>query len=151
MSIVPIVLAGLFIIELAIGLWLWYTTQKLKNLFRGKTGKDLEEILGDIQKSVEYLNQEKDRHEKALMLLQKKVTTSIRGVGMIRFNPFKDSGSNQSFSTALVDENGNGIVLSSLYSRDRVSVFGKPLVGGKSEFDLTHEEKESIDIGLKKI
>ena len=69
-----------------------------------------------------------------------RIRTSLRGIDTIRFNPFKDQGSNQSFAIGLLNEEGTGVVISSLYSRDRVSVFAKPIKKGQPEYDLTEEE-----------
>ena len=64
----------------------------------------------------------------------------------VRFNPFKGTGAggNQSFATALLNENGDGVVLSSLYSRERVSVYAKPVQKFSSEYELSGEEKQAI-------
>ncbi len=63
----------------------------------------------------------------------------------IRFNPFPDQGSNQSFAVGMLDEDGDGVVFSSLYSRERMSIFAKPIKNGKSEYELTAEEKNVLD------
>jgi len=63
---------------------------------------------------------------------------------MIRFNPFNETGGNQSFSVAILDGNDCGIVISSLFSRNENRVYGKPIKNGVSEFPLTDEEKEAI-------
>jgi hypothetical protein len=83
----------------------------------------------------------------------KKIQKNVQGVRLLRFNPFKDDGvgGNQSFSTALVDSDGNGIVISSLYSRQRVSVFAKPIESWKCEYDLSEEEKEILEKTQKDI
>ena len=73
-----------------------------------------------------------------------KLQKSIRGLETVRFNPFSDQGSNQSFAIGMLNEKGDGVVLSSLYSRERMSVFAKPIKGGKSEYELTAEEKEVL-------
>ena len=70
---------------------------------------------------------------------------SIRGLETIRFNPFPDQGSNQSFAVGMVNEEGDGVVFSSLYSRERMSIFAKPIKNGKSEYELTTEEKEVLE------
>jgi hypothetical protein len=62
----------------------------------------------------------------------------------IRFNPFPDQGSNQSFAIGLLNEEKDGVVISSLYSRERMSVFAKPIKNGKSDYELTQEEKEAL-------
>ena len=64
---------------------------------------------------------------------------------MVIFNPFPDQGSNQSFAIGMLDEEGNGLVISSLYSRERISVFAKPVKNGKSEYELSTEEKEALE------
>jgi len=68
-------------------------------------------------------------------------------VETIRFNPFKGNGSggNQSFSTAFVNEEGDGVVISSLYSREHISVFAKPIKKMSSEYEMTKEEKDSLE------
>ena len=63
---------------------------------------------------------------------------------MIRYKAFEVNGSSQSFSIALLNEKGNGVIISSLHSRDRVSTFAKPVIDYKSEHDLTEEEKSVI-------
>lgn len=77
--------------------------------------------------------------------INERLAKAIQRVHTVRYNPFKDQGGNQSFATCFMDENGDGLVISSLYSRDKVSVYAKPLVDGKSEYELSQEEKESID------
>lgn len=84
--------------------------------------------------------------EKYLRLVENRLRGSIAGVGMVRFNPFENSsGSNQSFAVAFLDEQHNGIVLSSLYARDRMAIYGKPIERGLSTFALTEEEKKAIE------
>ena len=73
-----------------------------------------------------------------------KLRKSIRGLETIRFNPFPDQGSNQSFAIGMLNEEGDGVVLSSLYSRDRMSVFAKPIKNSKSEYELSAEEKNAL-------
>ena len=78
------------------------------------------------------------------MVISNKTKQSIRGLETIRFNPFSDQGSNQSFAIAMLNEDGDGVVLSSLYARDRMSVFAKPIKNNKSEYELSNEEKEVL-------
>jgi hypothetical protein len=70
---------------------------------------------------------------------------SIRGLETIRFNPFPDQGSNQSFAISFQNEDGDGVVISSLYARERMSVFAKPIKKGSSTYELTDEEREVIN------
>jgi len=69
---------------------------------------------------------------------------SIRQVGIVRYNPFEDTGSNQSFVLAMLDAQGDGFVMSSLHSRQQTRVFLKQLVKGKADAALSQEESEAI-------
>jgi hypothetical protein len=79
--------------------------------------------------------------------VEKRLNRSVQAIETLRFNPFKGTGDggNQSFSTALINQNGDGVILSSLYSRDRISVFSKPVVKFQSTFELTPEEVEVLN------
>jgi hypothetical protein len=66
-------------------------------------------------------------------------------VGIVRFNPFADSGGDQSFSLSLLDGQNNGFVISSLHSRQETRIYLKPVSGGKGEgFELSKEEQQAI-------
>ncbi len=69
---------------------------------------------------------------------------SMQRLGVVRYNPFQDTGSNQSFVLALLDSKGDGFVLSSLHSRQATRVFLKSLTGGRAEAQLSAEENEAI-------
>ena len=92
------------------------------------------------------LNQEQQKIKEHLNDIEKRLKRSMQSVETIRFNPFKGTGDggNQSFSTSFLNENGDGVVISSLYSRDRISLFSKPLSKFESNFELTGEEKGVI-------
>ena len=77
--------------------------------------------------------------------LKKNNKFSIQEIGIVRFNPFKESGGDQSFSIALLDGNKDGVVITSLYGREGNRIFAKPIKNGKSEYLLTEEEKEVIE------
>ena len=146
MSIIDVnyayVAGAIAIVLLAI--WMFLLELRLKKLFRGKKAKDLEEIMTALNKELKRLDVSREEIEKYLMAAEKRLKKSVQNVGVIRFNPFGDAGSNQSFAIALLDENGNGVVLSGLYSRDKVNVFAKPIEKGGSQYTLTREEKEAI-------
>jgi hypothetical protein len=125
--------------------WMWNTEKRLKRFFVGKKAKDLEDTLINLTEDIEKLKRAKENTEKELSVIQAKMRKTIRGVETIRFNPFPDQGSNQSFAIGILNEDGDGVVVSSLYSRDRMSVFAKPVKGNKSEYELSSEEREALD------
>lgn len=69
---------------------------------------------------------------------------AMQSIGVVRYNPFADTGSNQSFVLALLDAHGDGFVLSSLHSRQATRVFLKSIAGGKTETAVSDEEAEAI-------
>jgi hypothetical protein len=77
-------------------------------------------------------------------MLEEKAKQNAGSIGLVRFNAFSDTGGNQSFSTALLNEKGTGILLSGISGRDRMSVYAKPVEQFSSTYDLSPEEKDAI-------
>lgn len=69
----------------------------------------------------------------------------VRHVGLVRFSPFHDTGGDQSFSVAILDGRGDGVVVSALHSRTESKLYAKPVNAGQSRYALTEEEKQAID------
>ncbi|HAS80468.1 MAG: hypothetical protein UR25_C0001G0071 [Candidatus Nomurabacteria bacterium GW2011_GWE1_32_28] len=125
--------------------WIIKTEKRLKRFFAGKKAKDLEENIETLEENISKLKLAKEKIEKDIVDINQKLKKSIRGLETIRFNPFPDQGSNQSFAVGMVNEDGDGVVFSSLYSRERMSIFAKPIKNGTSEYELTTEEKEVLN------
>ncbi len=136
------VLGGIAIIMGAI--WMIVTERRLKRFFLGKKAKDLEDTITILENNITELKKAKNNIEKDITTINAKLKKSIRGLETIRFNPFPDQGSNQSFAVGILNEDGDGVVFSSLYSRERMSIFAKPIKNNKSEYELSAEEKEAL-------
>lgn len=126
--------------------WIVRLEIKMWKLLRGKNAKSLEDSIVSAHDNLDKLNEFQKESVLYFINIEKRLSRSVQAVETIRFNPFKGTGEggSQSFSTSFLSENGDGVVLSSLYSRDRVSVFSKPLMKFESTFELTDEEKEVI-------
>ncbi|MEX0652046.1 MAG: DUF4446 family protein [Candidatus Paceibacterota bacterium] len=137
------VLAGLVFIVL---LWNIRLEIKVRRLLSGKNAQSLEDTIIHIHEGHDTLFAFKKDVERYLEQAEKRLNRSIQGVETIRFNPFKGigAGGNQSFSTAFLNEAGNGVIISTLYARDRMSFFSKPVVNFASSHELTEEERETI-------
>lgn len=124
---------------------------KINRLLIGKDAKSLEDTIVQARKNIEELNEFQKNVTSHFVSVEKRLKKSLQAVDTIRYNPFKGTGEggNQSFVTSFLSENGNGVVISSLYSRDRVSVFSKPIQKFSSTFDLTEEEKQSLENSKK--
>lgn len=126
-----------------------YTKIKLKKLFRGAEGHDLETVIKSMGDALVSFEKKQEVIDKRLEVMDKKVTKHVRGVGLIRFNPFTDQGGTQSFSLALLNEDKDGVVISSLFARERTSVYAKPISNMSSSFELSDEEKQALDKAVK--
>jgi uncharacterized protein DUF4446 len=73
---------------------------------------------------------------------------SLQHIGLVRYNPFDDTGSDQSFAIALLDDERDGVVLSSLHGRANTRIFAKPVTDGASQHNLSDEETQAIRIAL---
>jgi len=105
-----------------------------------KEPENLEEVLTQFKN----LKEDFEKISQELENLKKENKFSVQRIGMVRFNPFKGVGSDQSFSVALLDANDSGIVITSLYTREENRIYGKPIKAGQSEYQLSEEEKKAI-------
>lgn len=123
---------------------LWKLQQRQKAIFKGKDNQDLEEVIIEHTQEIEKLDADIEDLYKISDTINKIAMRGIQKVGLVRFNPFKDTGSNQSFALALLDAADNGVVVSSLYTRQETRTYSKPIIAGKSEYQLSEEEKEAL-------
>ena len=121
--------------------------RKLKRFLVGVDSKNITDSLSSVSADLSELKSFRDELEKYLTGVEKRLHKSIQAVHTIRFNPWHGTGEggSQSFATAFMNEDGDGVVISSLYSRDHVSVFGKPLKKRGSAHELSNEEKQAVD------
>ena len=146
LSLEQLALLVLLLTVTCVGLFIYtfMLNKKLKVFLLGADGSTLESAIRSDRTKVESLVIENKELKGRLDIAEKKMSQSIRSAQTIRFNPFPDQGSNQSFATSLLDEQGDGVVISSLYARERVSIFAKPVKTFESTYELTVEEKQSI-------
>jgi len=140
----------LVILNLVLIIWLIKTEARLKKLFAGKDSKNLESLMNNLVAEINSLQKSKTETEKYLEDIEKRLKRSIQGLETIRFKPFKDFGGNQSFASAFLNEEGDGLIISSLYAREHLSIFAKPVKNYKSEYELTGEEKEVLNKARQK-
>lgn len=119
----------------------------------GNKGGNIEDTLATLSKEMKGLELFRTELEGYLKVAEMRVRGSVQGVGIVRFNPYQGDGSggNQSFAICWLDEFGNGVVLSTLYARDRVGVYCKPIENGASQFEMSQEERESVEKARKNI
>ncbi len=118
--------------------------RRLRRLTRGEDGESLEAVLGAHLEKVHAVAREVDDLAARSAVLEAVGRKAVQRVGLVRFNPFEDTGGNQSFALALLDANGDGVVMSSLHARTLTRVYGKAVGGGNAEAALSDEESEAL-------
>ena len=93
------------------------------------------------KQNAEILNQ--------INLLDKDLENCVQKVGIYRYSAFQDTGSDLSFTLALLDEHDNGVIFNGIYSREMSNIYAKPIEDGKSKYTLSEEEKIAIDRAIK--
>lgn len=112
-----------------------------------RNGDSLEDTLGELTRRVKELQVFREELEDYLKDSEGRLQGSIRGIGIVRFNPFHGDGSggNQSFALAFLNDRGDGLTLSALYTRGgATSVYAKPIEKFSPQFALTEEEEEAL-------
>ena len=125
---------------------------KMRRFLIGIDAKNIADSLTNVGNNISDLQEFRTTLEGYLTEVERRLRKSVQAVHTVRFNPFKGTGAggNQSFATAFLTEDGDGVIISSLYSREHVSVFSKPVKGNSSEHELSEEESEALrEAGIK--
>ena len=145
-----VIFAAAAVVVAALIFWLVFDIRKKWTNIFGKSapveGKLLQELIDRIRKSESRLDEISPRVE----LLEQISKISVQKVGFLRFNPFRDIGSDQSFSIALLDGENNGIIVSSLYTREGVRVYAKEVRDGKAKQSISEEEQKVLKSAIEK-
>lgn len=132
--------------------WLGFLTYLFKRLQKnyavltdGVNKKTLDAVLSNMVKEVKGSKEDIDRLIARCDTIEKNELLHIQKIGLLRFNPFKDTGGDQSFILTLIDAHDTGVVITALYSRSGTRWYAKRVVKGKGvEHELSEEEKKVI-------
>lgn len=154
-GIVAVIGLGLAVLALLGVVLLLVRQQRLAEPYRafmsGASGASLEELLMQHVKELDATADQLRSLDKLARRLDREALLSVRHVAVVRYNPFRDTGGDQSFAIALADSQGSGVVLSSLHSREVTRVYAKPLENWKSTYALTDEEKSVISMASQQV
>lgn len=116
--------------------------------FMKKLGKgdDLNEMLKSYLKEVEGIKKDNAEIKGYYTKLDSDIASCIQKVGMVRYNAFKDVGSDLSFAIALLDGNDNGVVFNGIYGSEYSNIYAKPIKNKESNYQLSQEEEYAIEI-----
>lgn len=145
LNLTSLLLALVFAWLLFLTILFWRMLTHYNRLSEGAGSKGLRALLEEIikdnvinKKDIEFLRNFCDR-------IEKEGEFHIQKVGLLRFNPFKDTGGDQSFILSLVDKNDTGVIVSGLYSRSGVRWYAKKVKNGKGvEHELSDDERKAL-------
>ncbi len=125
-------------------------TSAYRQLLSGtESGRSFKDVLDGHIGRVDEVSGRLDDLNGLHAYLEERSRGSLQHIGMVRFNPFDDTGSDQSFAIALLDDRRDGMVLSSLHGRANTRLFAKPVEGGESKHTLSTEESQAIRIAVE--
>ena len=125
--------------------------KKLKTFMTGKDGASLEAVLAWLTKKNAEVDETLQAHKVALEVIDARVKKSVRGYSLIRYDAYEDTGGNQSFASGLLDESGDGFILSVITNRNHVGIYAKPVVRGTALSSLTKEETLALETSKKSL
>jgi hypothetical protein len=120
---------------------------RVKKIFRSASMPDVERLMGLHTRTLEDFVRYKAESTEYMKFLDGRIKKKTVNASTLRFNPFQGEGigGNQSFSSVLVDEEGDGVVITSMHARERTNMFAKPLKNWVSEYQLSEEEEQAVE------
>ncbi|MGH2489078.1 MAG: DUF4446 family protein, partial [Candidatus Limnocylindria bacterium] len=143
---VVVAMLGLGAAVIVLGRRLSRATAAYRSILHESTGSSLGKALDAQAGRVEAMRQRLSELDGRYAQLETRSRGSLQHVGLVRFNPFQDTGSDQSFAIALLDDERSGIVVSSLHGRDGTRIFAKSIQAGQATHPLSDEEQKALAI-----
>ncbi len=109
-------------------------------------GNNIDSMLKKYLEDVREIKKDNEEIKAYYIKLDKDIASCIQKTGLVRYNAFKDVGSDLSFAVALLDRENNGVVLNGLYGTESSNIYAKPIKNGESTYQLSEEEKYALEI-----
>ena len=143
------IVAGLTLVSLLIALFLAMRVRKIRReymVLRGENGSevDLLRAVGRTRKQVEAVTLRVDELSTAHEGAVANARVALQKFHLVRYDAFEDMGGRLSFSAALLDDHGDGLVITSINGRTETRTYAKPIVNLRSEHNLSDEERAAI-------
>lgn len=134
----------LFILNISNSIKFKSLKKKYKKFMSSGNG-NIEQILENCLDGLNSSNTKFKEVDKRIGKVESSLIQCIQKIGIVRYNAFENTGSDMSFSIAILDSKDNGIILSGIYSRDSSATYAKPIIGGVSKYALSAEEQQAIE------
>lgn len=138
-------LGGVIVVWLLVLSFLvWRQSQFLKELFPKSGERDIRKRFEEVISETQRFKLEVGELRNKLAEFEKDGLGHIQRVKLVRYNPYDDTGGDQSFSISLLDKDGDGVLVTSLHSRAGTRVFAKPVINGRSGNYQFSKEEEAV-------
>ena len=141
-QLILLIIIGIWALVLSVFVFIIFSF--FKKLSKGIKEPDIRKTLDKILVAETKNQSEIQEIKKEIQNIKHMDLEHIQKMSLIRFNPFKEIGGDHSFSLALLDGKENGVIVTTLHTRDRTRVYAKTIKNGKSEFELSGEEKKAL-------
>lgn len=138
--VISLILAIAGLISIAI---LRHRTKKWRSIH---ATADLDAVYDRTLDEVERLRETLRELDADLQSTKQTLKLKVSTPQILRYNAFSEQGSDLSFSVALLDDNREGVVISSIYGREESRTYAKPIRSGKSSYPLTNEEMDAVTL-----
>lgn len=129
--------------------WTVWRELQFRRFFAKSKSADIRKLIENLLSSKENTDDTIKKVGASIEHIQKKDLKHIQKLGLVRFNPFRDVGGNQSFTLALLSDEDSGIVLTGLHARESTRLYIKDVTRGVSKSELSREEKQALEVAKK--
>ncbi|BCX14610.1 MAG: hypothetical protein KatS3mg088_293 [Patescibacteria group bacterium] len=143
-----LVLVSVWLVFLSI-IFVWFFL-KINSLIRNEDKKGFVKVFEGILKQEKENLKEIGELRAEVKKISEEGINHFQKLGLVRFNPFNETGGDHSFSLSLLDGKNNGLVMTGLHTRERTRLYVKPIKALKSEYELSTEEEKAINKAIGK-
>lgn len=123
---------------------------KYRKLTRGVENNNIEQLIESYMDKIDLISHQSKEVKNLYNDMNEKINSCIQNVSVIRYKAFEDVGSDLSFSIALLDDNKDGVIITSIYGRNESTTYAKPIDKGISRYDLSEEEEHVLKDAVNK-
>ena len=151
LMILPVVISLVSIILLIITLCkLKKLRRRVDTLTRGKDTESMEDIILNFFERIEALENEENNTKSDIKDIKENLKITYQKTGLVKYDAFREMSGALSYSLALLDKENNGVLISSMYSREGCYTYAKDIVNGESKLNLSEEEAEALKQAVAK-
>lgn len=144
------ILLGLLIVSWGVGAWYLSGLQKKVRKLYGGVEMAGDDMHAEVVRRLSRLEAQLEELRPRLQYAEQVAGVSLQKIGFVRFNPFQDTGGDNSFILVLLDAENTGVMVSSLFAREGVRIYGKQINRGRSRHQLSAEEKAALEETMSK-